>query len=395
MTTTQDTIRDTKPTRNKRTERLSPDGKWRSFPKVPNLLQYCSTGLYFARTKINGKLIRRSLTANTFEEARLALHDFLSKEQKHRHVTGAPVTFSEARGLYESTIGNDATLSPQSLYYRKNCIKRLLKSWPELDGIKLRVITRRQCEEWAGRLAGEVDAQYFNNILGTLKAILKRGGIEGDQFNPLCEVKRMGIELVAPTLPEPDQFLKLVGLMETSGAGQQQECADFARFLAFSGCRLSEARAAIFADVDMDKGFLMVRNAKVRRARNWTPTRRVPIIPDLRQLLERLKRSNPEPAAPICKVGECEKSLTRACKMVGIPKLTHHDLRHLFATRCIEAGVDIPTVSRWLGHSDGGALAMRVYGHLREQHSAEMAQKVTFSAPQPANVLPMPKEAAQ
>jgi len=24
------------------------------------------------------------------------------------------------------------------------------------------------------------------------------------------------------------------------------------------------------------------------------------------------------------------------------------DLRHLFATRCIESGVDIPTVSRWL-----------------------------------------------
>jgi integrase len=50
----------------------------------------------------------------------------------------------------------------------------------------------------------------------------------------------------------------------------------------------------------------------------------------------------------------------------------------LFATRCIEAGVDIPTVSRWLGHSDGGALAMRVYGHLRDTHSTEMAQKVHF-----------------
>jgi integrase len=35
----------------------------------------------------------------------------------------------------------------------------------------------------------------------------------------------------------------------------------------------------------------------------------------------------------------------------------------------IESGVDIPTVSRWLGHKDGGALAMRVYGHLRQEHS--------------------------
>jgi site-specific recombinase XerC len=76
-----------------------------------------------------------------------------------------------------------------------------------------------------------------------------------------------------------------------------------------------------------------------------------------------------------------------------IPRITHRDLRHLFATRCIESGVDIPTVSRWLGHKDGGALAMRVYGHLRDQHSAEMAQKVTFTEPAAkTNVIPLPGE---
>jgi integrase len=50
----------------------------------------------------------------------------------------------------------------------------------------------------------------------------------------------------------------------------------------------------------------------------------------------------------------------------------------LFATRCIEAGVDIPTVSRWLGHQDGGALCMKTYGHLRDEHSQREALKVTF-----------------
>ena len=34
-----------------------------------------------------------------------------------------------------------------------------------------------------------------------------------------------------------------------------------------------------------------------------------------------------------------------------------------------------------LGHKDGGALAMKTYGHLRDQHSATMAQKVTFLEP--------------
>jgi integrase len=70
--------------------------------------------------------------------------------------------------------------------------------------------------------------------------------------------------------------------------------------------------------------------------------------------------------------------MDRAAQKLGIARITHHDLRHLFATRCIESGVDIPTVSRWLGHKDGGALAMKVYGHLRNEHSQEMAQKVKF-----------------
>jgi len=49
----------------------------------------------------------------------------------------------------------------------------------------------------------------------------------------------------------------------------------------------------------------------------------------------------------------------RAAKAIGMKRITHHDLRHLFATRCSESGVEIPTVSRWLGHKDGGALAMK------------------------------------
>jgi hypothetical protein len=50
----------------------------------------------------------------------------------------------------------------------------------------------------------------------------------------------------------------------------------------------------------------------------------------------------------------------------------------LFATTCIESGIDIPTVSRWLGYKDGGALAMRVYGHLRDDHSRAEAGRVSF-----------------
>jgi integrase len=96
------------------------------------------------------------------------------------------------------------------------------------------------------------------------------------------------------------------------------------------------------------------------------------------KLLNRLKGETVEASESILEVGECNKALAKACRAVGIAALTHHDLRHLYATRCIESGVDIPTVARWLGHKDGGALAMRTYGHLPNEHSQAMAQKVKF-----------------
>jgi hypothetical protein len=49
----------------KREAHLSKDGQWRSFPKVPHLLQYVSNGNYYGRIKVGGKVIRRSWRLNS------------------------------------------------------------------------------------------------------------------------------------------------------------------------------------------------------------------------------------------------------------------------------------------------------------------------------------------
>jgi len=125
--------------------------------------------------------------------------------------------------------------------------------------------------------------------------------------------------------------------------------------------------------------------------------RQVPMIPEMREFLRRLQQERGEewPISFVMRVRECQKAMDRAAEKLGTHRMTHHDLRHFFATRCIESGVDIPTVSRWLGHKDGGALAMKVYGHLRDQHSVAMAQKVTFSKLLPENVVQMPDQAVR
>jgi len=118
-----------------------------------------------------------------------------------------------------------------------------------------------------------------------------------------------------------------------------------------------------WSDCDFQRNEILVRGDPQTATKNWS-VRTVPMIPGMRRLLERLRYERPNELsnAKVMRVSECNGSLANACRRLGIPHITHHDLRHLFATTCIESGVDIPTVSRWLGHKDGGALAMKVMG---------------------------------
>jgi integrase len=130
------------------------------------------------------------------------------------------------------------------------------------------------------------------------------------------------------------------------------------RGLAFTGCRKGEANQITWRDVNFEAGEILVRGDATTGTKNWE-LRRVPLIPEARALFERMRSERPSEClnAQIFRVRECQKAINGACNKVGTARITHHDLRYLFATRCIESGVDIPTVSRWLGHKDGGALA--------------------------------------
>jgi len=154
-------------------------GSWR-VTKVPNLLQY-RTGNYFARVKVKGKTIKLCLHTNVFTTAKLLLADKLKEIRKFKPEVG---TFGQARAQYEAALEQNHTLSAGTRYYRKNCLKALATTWPELDGMSLRRITATACQEWAHRFTERYDEQYFNNTLGSLRAILTGAGFGRDDNPP-------------------------------------------------------------------------------------------------------------------------------------------------------------------------------------------------------------------
>jgi integrase len=372
--------------KTQRDPHLSTDGKWRSFPKVPNLLQYVISGTYYARCKVSGKPIRASLDTDVFTVAKTRLPDKIKELRKPKVEVG---TFAEGQLLFEQQTKCDHTLAELSKVYRLRCVNSLLRSWPGLDSLKASAITEADCRAWAARYAEKYAGQFFNNTLNVFRQVLTLAGLGRDN-NPAFKIKRLGIRPKMLELPTSDEFERLLQVIETSGAAQAKDCADLVRFLSFTGCRVAEMKQACWRDVDWQRNEITIHCVKRRATSNASATRIVPLIPALKQLLQRL-RQDQQPADRICNVAECQGALTRGCKLVGCSRLTHHSLRHLFATRCVESGIDIPTVARWLGHSDGGMLALKIYGHLRREHSQSMAAKVTFGAAiEPENVAQIP-----
>jgi integrase len=368
----------------KRGEHLSKDGQWRSFPKVPHLLQYVSNGNYYGRIKVDGKVIRESLKTTVWTTAKLRLTDFLKGQQEARGNV-APPKFTEAVTLFERDLENDMTIKPRSREYRRLCLKKIETSWPGLWELRLDEITAQACKDWAAELSEGISSHYYNNTIATLRQVLAAGikahkatagvGLE----NPAAELKRVRVKQKDLQLPEPSHFKGLVENLRKGSGAWGQRVGDLVEFLAYSGLRIrSEAIWVTWEDIDWQRKQIIVRGHPETSTKN-SELRRIPILPDMEQLLTRLKEKlGSAGSGRIMQLQECGEALTRACAEVGVARLTHHDLRHLFATRCIESGVDIPTVSRWLGHKDGGALAMKTYGHLRNEHSQAMAQKVKF-----------------
>jgi hypothetical protein len=103
--------------------RLSKNGKWRSFSRVPHLLQYVSSGTYFARIKVPGKIIRESLDSKVWSTAQLRLLDFLKEKQEaHQTSEQQKVSFSEASELYRKRVENDSAMKlPPPIYLALGC----------------------------------------------------------------------------------------------------------------------------------------------------------------------------------------------------------------------------------------------------------------------------------
>lgn len=381
---------------------------------VQHLLRDNKSGRFYGRWTVAGKQIWRKLDTDVFTVAKLRLADEISKVERLRAgrtaVQSGKGTVADLLQIDRDRTDANTELKPATIAAREGARRKILKTWPGFERLKPNQVTPAAVQAWATRFKATGtnytppgattvirgnSATSVNRAIDTLRRLmdiaLERGAIHTNPVavKPTTGSLKKKVTRKKLMLPSSSDVTALFAAIEANGSrgGWGVEAADFCRFLAMSGCRIGETPAVSWETILWDRRLVRVRGEKTE-----TSDRIIPLFPELEKLLRSVQvrrkaaarfavDGKPFLAAtdPVFRIKECQKSIDRACATVGMTRLTHHDFRHLFATRCIESGVDIPTVSRWLGHSDGGVLAMATYGHLRQEHSLAQAMKVSFN----------------
>ena len=71
-----------------------------------------------------------------------------------------------------------------------------------------------------------------------------------------------------------------------------------------------------------------------------------------------------------------EDLFKRTLKAAGLPNINFHALRHTFATRALEAGMDIKVLSSILGHAQAST-TLNLYAHALPDHKKRSMEKMS------------------
>ena len=146
-----------------------------------------------------------------------------------------------------------------------------------------------------------------------------------------------------------------------------------------TGLRIGELAGLLWSDIDFEAGFLNVQRTVSRiyhgdgttsihigDPKSESSRRRVPLPPGLLQMLEHHRQAgevyltsgrtkHQEP-------GTLQLHFKVVLKRAGIRDLNFHTLRHTFATRYVEKGFDVKSLSMILGRSDV-SITLNTYVH--------------------------------
>jgi integrase len=351
---------------------------------------------FYAQLRVdlgNGRTAPRrlSLEANTLEEAKAALRK--KQTEKHEHKLCAP----GYRPKFEECADN--YLASQALAQKKLSTQRserqAIARWKKhIGGIRIDKISAPMIHSYREKrlaLTSQkapnkcISARTVNLDVIALRHVL-RFAMDGGLIDDLPKVR--ALKMRPPErrlLVTKNQFNQLLAAATEETTKNSTLFRYYLRFLALTGARKKEALAVRRCDVDFVHAMVTIGADGVSKN---SKTRDIDFSPELEALLKEIIAAlppdtswlfpSPQRGAKDIHAQTLKESLKAVRKKAGLETIGFHDLRHFFASQCVMAGIDFMTIAAWLGHSDGGILVGKVYGHLADTHKQAAAQKLRF-----------------
>ncbi len=246
-------------------------------------------GVYYCRQYVGRETKWISLKTTTFSVAKIKVATLklqkASAPKPGKALRSGAVTMGELAKVYLRSVELDGGIKASTKEYRGKTVAYVFKSWPELANMLPGKVSAEDCQEWAARYRTSFSETLYNNSVDSLRHVfevaIKRGLIS---HNPAASVSKVRITQKKLDLPSKKQFHAIVAAIRDSGSATSQGNGDLVEFLAYSGCRISEAGRVRWADVDFERETIYVAKGKN------SMDRYIPIIAPMRISWRALKR---------------------------------------------------------------------------------------------------------
>ena len=323
-------------------------------------------GRYKKGYKPNGQIKYGYIYGKTFQEVRIKLYTLKAHYHTQQELYGdACIPFKEWGKNWLQEIQNDVKPATYSSYH----YKLSTYVFPLIGGLFLNELTaeegKKLVQHWIERGLEPSTMQVILRITNKcLNHAKEQNKLKENPFSELKLPKKSTKKIRALSKKEQNKLEK-VALKEKKNAG-------LPTYLALhTGLRIGEIAALRWSDLDFDRNLIHVNhtyqrialalnNRKTQLIIGSTKTnsgaRTIPMGKSVRKALLKHQRNskgsfvfsvNNHPVEP--------RLLTyhfhQIRKKCGLEDVHFHQLRHTFATRCLEAQSDILSVSSLLGHA--------------------------------------------
>lgn len=218
-------------------------------------------------------------------------------------------------------------------------------------------------------------------LRNSLEFARKRGA---DVSPELCRVAKKQPKPNVPVLTEEERTQLLAQL------GPCPNGKDLGVLLSLkTGLRVGEVCALKWGDISLDEGVLYVRRTVQRikttdgstrlyfgDPKSADSRREVPLSPSMLKVLRMRRRADDVyivsgHADRTVEPRTMQRHFKIVLKRAGIRDLNFHALRHTFATRCVERGFDVKSLSMVMGHADVKT-TMNIYVHPSQERLRDM-----------------------